>query len=1370
MSRHIEKLDRWFIYSDRQEKLNSILAQTSRRISDFEHIQIDKKSRKSLYGEHLAPVTPDVYRDCYKGKVSKNRLIGCTGPFGSIARSDILWDTIVSIADAPHEEFVYDFTVKDSESFAVNGGVLVHNTATTDTPLVKPGDKVKAGQSIAHSNYVMPDGTLALTKNLGIAFMPGKGGGTFEDAITISDECAKKLTSTHVIGFDVDHKGGVISSKAKFMQLFPNKYTKDQLDKIGDNGMVKPGITLQTGDPIFLSMSPRVLRAEDRAKGNLHKILKKSFSDKSQTWEKSVPGTVADAVETRHGLSANIAGDFPAKVGDKLSSRYAAKGVIGAIVPSDRMFKDSEGKTVDILINPAALIGRKNPGMVYDALLGKIATKTGQKYVVPSFSTDSYHKFVSGELKKHGVSDTEDLFDPETGKKIPNVITGVQGFYKLEHTADTKWSAVDEGGMDQNMQNTKPGGTDSAKRVGPLDLYGLLSHGATKNLYDIQNYRTGGDPDLWRAIRMGHPLPAPKVPFIYDKFINTLKGAGINTDRKGSKIFIKALKSKDIDELVGQRELKNAETIDPSNGQPIPGGLMDQSLHGIDGKRWSYINLGEPVPNPILEEPLRKVLGLTENKMRDVLANKDHINGKTGTKALMDAFEGLDLDKEEQDLRSKIRNGSRTTRNDAVKKLNILSGIKKQGIDKEDFFMTKVPVLPSSYRPVSMAGRMMLSADANYLYKDLMTARDLHQRSKQEFGEQEAGTEKLAVYDSLAAVMGLGDPLHPKLVQKGVKGFIRQLAGSGGPKCYDSETDILTENGWINISEYQDMSVKVATLNPVDQSMEFQNPGSVTHQMYSGDMIHTKTNKIDLFVTPNHHHFVQKCIKGTLPGGLRGQRLRRWLPPEKIVARDLCNRVQRVQYVTAATNFNGTTPEYAFGGVTVVDKEAFAQFVGWWVAEGWIAGYNNKCIHLVQKSDTIGEVLIDDCISKLGLKYSRNKRSYYTGKAEFKKGLSIATHWMIYDKDLSDWLIKNCGNGSSNKFLSKEILGWEKGHQLSLLKAYLDGDGEKIVTKTQERKTYKSRSLALERSGRFTTTSPRLVDSIELLSLQCGLGFERKDIDHQDHKIWSTRYRCRIYGWNRVLVEYKDQTKLIPNWSGMVHCVTVPNGLVFVRRNGKVSVSGNTGALLSKVIGHTVGTVGRGAIIPSDELDMDQIGIPEKMAWKMYSPFVMRRLVKHGMPSSQAALNVERKTDYAKKFLMDEMKDRPVMYSRAPTLHRFNIMGAEPHIVTGDSIKISPLVVKPFTADFDGDAMNVHVPVSDDAVKEVKEKLMPSQNLLSIKGKDVHYTPSQEFIMGLYNTTGVDHKKPKAKFKSAEDVIAAYRRGDLTIDSQVEIG
>jgi DNA-directed RNA polymerase subunit beta len=105
-----------------------------------------------------------------------------------------------------------------------------HNrkTFTTDTPIVAVGQQIKKNDPISHSNYVTKDGDLAIGKNLRVAFMPGKQGGTFEDSITISEGAAKKLTSSHLYGFDVENKLGTTSSKTKFIQLFPNKYTKEQ--------------------------------------------------------------------------------------------------------------------------------------------------------------------------------------------------------------------------------------------------------------------------------------------------------------------------------------------------------------------------------------------------------------------------------------------------------------------------------------------------------------------------------------------------------------------------------------------------------------------------------------------------------------------------------------------------------------------------------------------------------------------------------------------------------------------------------------------------------------------------------------------------------------------------------------------------------------------------------------------------------------------------------------------------------------------------------------------------------------------------------------------------------------------------------------
>ena len=867
-------------------------------------------------------------------------------------------------------------------------------TFTKDNPLVKPGDQVVAGQTLAHSNYTTPDGELAYGANLRVAFMPGPQGKTFEDAITVSESAAKRLTSTHLYSFGVDHKLGLQSGKNKFIQLFPNKYTKEQLDKIDDNGMVKSGVDLEPGDPIFLSYMPRTLRAQDKALGNLNKVIKNAFVDRSETWEKSFPGRSVDSTTNRHGYSVNVVGEAPLQFADKISGRFAAKGVTALVQPDDKMYRDSEGNVIDVLINPASLIGRVNPASALEAVLGKIALKTGKKYNVANFSDDSNLEFVEREMKKHGISDTEDLFDPVNNRKVPNVLTGVTYMMKLEHQSADKWSAIDEGSTDQNDQPGKPGGHDSSKKVGYLEVLGLLGHGAKENLADIQQYRSGSNKDMWRRIRMGLPLPAPEVPFIYNKFTETLRGAGINTQKTGSKVMIKALRRKDIDDLVGQREVLTSETIDPITKDPVRGGLLDMSLHGIDGKRWSYIQMDEPLPNPILEEPLRRVLGITKQKMLDVMSGKDNINGKSGTQGLIDAYKAVDSKELEVLLMKDIRSGRKTTRDLALKRLNALKGIEKQGLEADDLFMQKVPVLPAAYRPVNAFGNLMLAADINYLYKDLIEARDAKRITSRELGEEESGEETLTKYKALEAVVGLGDPIHPKHAQKGLKGFVRQLS-EGGPK--------------------------------------------------------------------------------------RGQ-------------------------------------------------------------------------------------------------------------------------------------------------------------------------------------------------------------------------------------------------------------------------------------------------FLDKVIGHTVNTIGRGVVIPDTEMDMDTLGVPENIAWKLFGAHTMGRMVRAGMSPEQAALNIERKTDYAKKFLLQEMDYRPVMLNRAPSLHKFNTMAFKPRLVAGDGIMVSPLVVKPFNMDFDGDATNIHVPISPKAVDEAKTKLMPSQNLFDLKQKRVHYVPSQEFTLGIYNSTQQNATKRGVKFKTSQDAIQAYASGEIDIDTPVEIG
>lgn len=1650
-------------------------------------------------------------------------------------------------------------------------------TGTTDRPLVKVGDRVEEGQTIAHSNYVTADGTLALGKNLRVAFVPGKNGSTFEDAIAISESAAKRLTSSHLYGYDIEHKHGVESTKKKFISLFPRKYTQEQLDKIGDDGNALPGVQLNTGDPIMLAYQPRNLSTKDSALGNLHKVMRNSYQDLTQTWEKASPGLIADAVKTRRGLSVNVATDMPLKQGDKVSGRSGSKGVIGSVIPDDLMYHDSEGNPVDILMNPMGIIGRKNPSNIYEALLGKVAKKTGKNYVLPAFIKENTLDLVEGELFKHGIKANEDLFDPESGRKVPNVLTGYQYFQKLEHmSADKESGRGEDGGYDANGQPSKGGfdgcfpakqnirtmcgtmdiaricekrlgvpvftysetlrewvfrpvidwftyrakvsdiltieteecyrdwtsngavktkintclcptknhnvvmfdgsmktagelsvgeelvtwglsptphqwellygsllgdmysskenitcshstkqanyimwkqgvlsglnatvgeyrapargeilewyqrtkgsrtdkywersrsmqlsiqddnvcnllrrrcysgpdgmkvvtddwisklsglsvavwmmddgwignvtkkkgkikysGSNSthgftfecveklrsflesrypgkcwiskvpakdgrtqpylqfstemcvalineiaawvpadcipkskiflvrqvrkiqettpprqinstcpmervalrikdirpyshdnpgveeinvyditvadthtyvassalvsnSKRLGGLVNNALLSHGATANLRDGKIARGSKNPEMWTRIRNGEALPPPKVPFIFDKFIATLQGAGINVKRKGDKLHLFAMTDRDVDELA-RHPVQNTETLDQRTGEPIKGGLFDTGIHGPDGKQWSFMPLDQPVPNPLLEDSIRSFLKLTKPQYREIIAGRESINGKTGTDAIHRAVKSLDFSQIEQEARTEIASGRKSRRDEAVKRLSHVVGFQRMKLDPSDLMMTKVPVIPPTYRPVSNVNGMLLVSDANYLYHDLGSAQRALKTNREDLPDSELGDEKLGVYDAVKAIQGLGDPINQETVDKGVKGFIRTIAGSGGPKCYDDETEILTENGWVPFPEYNDLSVKVATLNPDSHEMEFQNPSHIVHENYSGRMVHTKTIKLDLFVTEGHWHYVEPIIKRVIPGTNKKGRTREIQKARKVQAGDLAGKTQRLNYVVAADNFTGHTPAYSFDGVTV-NPDAFAQFVGWWVAEGHLADYDKAAVCLSQKADTQGQGFIDDVLTRMGLKFGRRQYAIKT-TTKFVVAGDEYVEWRIRSRELAAWMVRNCGSGSANLFLSKEILSWTKEHQLALLTAYLDGDGEKrklkngelSIFKPGERKTHKNMAEALGRSSRFNTVSIRLVNSLEQLCLQCGLGFNRRDVINKSHPVWSPQYRCRISGWGRVTVEYPHQTRLIENWNGAVHCVTVPNGLVFVRRNQKIAVSGNTGIFQAKVIGHPVNTVGRAAITPNDDLNMDEVGLPEASAWSSYAPHVMGRMVRDGMPSTQAADHVERQTDTARKYLLQELEHRPVLISRDPALHRFSIQGAKPRLVAGSSMQVSPLVSTGYNFDHDGDAMNYHVPVSDDAVNEIKNKLLPSQNLLSIKTRSVFNIPSQEFTLGLHASTTPNKKKPVSVFNTTAEAKAAYARQEIDIDSPIQI-
>jgi DNA-directed RNA polymerase subunit beta' len=207
-----------------------------------------------------------------------------------------------------------------------------------------------------------------------------------------------------------------------------------------------------------------------------------------------------------------------------------------------------------------------------------------------------------------------------------------------------------------------------------------------------------------------------------------------------------------------------------------------------------------------------------------------------------------------------------------------------------------------------------------------------------------------------------------------------------------------------------------------------------------------------------------------------------------------------------------------------------------------------------------------------------------------------------------------------------------------------------------------------------------------------------------------------------------------------------------------------------KLLSGTTDLVGRAVIIPDPDLDMDSAGIPEARAWEVYKPFLVRRLVRSGLPRLNAMRAVDEKSHPARQALLKEMSERPVILNRAPVLHRYGVMAFWPKLVKGDSLRINPFVTTGFGADFDGDQMNYSVPVESDAVHDAVHKMLPSRNLYASSNFKVHYVPSKEFAGGLYAATASkDAMKPEKTFAKASDAIAAYHRGEIGVDHPVKI-
>jgi len=219
-------------------------------------------------------------------------------------------------------------------------------------------------------------------------------------------------------------------------------------------------------------------------------------------------------------------------------------------------------------------------------------------------------------------------------------------------------------------------------------------------------------------------------------------------------------------------------------------------------------------------------------------------------------------------------------------------------------------------------------------------------------------------------------------------------------------------------------------------------------------------------------------------------------------------------------------------------------------------------------------------------------------------------------------------------------------------------------------------------------------------------------------------------------------------------------------------IEGKQGRFRQNLLGKRVDYSGRSVIVVGPKLKIHQCGLPKEMAIELFQPFVIHRLIKRQIVTNikAAKKSIQRNDPIVTEVLQEVIKDHPVLLNRAPTLHRLGIQAFEPILVDGRAIQLHPLVCPAFNADFDGDQMAVHVPLSLEAQAEARMLMLASNNILSPATGNPIVAPSQDMVLGCYYLTADNPKPQKGAgryFADFDDVVMAYHQQEISLHAYI---
>lgn len=529
---------------------------------------------------------------------AERTLVG-TGIEGQVARDSGMVviadaDGTVDYVDANRITIAFDDTSRGSKTYELIKYMRSNqDTCLNQIPIVKKGEKVKAGQALTDGAGTC-QGELALGKNLVVALMPWEGY-NFEDAVLISERLVFDdiYTSIHIEKYEIDARQTKLGPE-EITREIPN-VSEEALKHLDENGIVRVGAWVGENDILVGKITPK----GESDNPPEERLLRAIFGEKARDVKDNslrIPHgeggrVIAVRVYDREKgdelppVSNKIVRVFIAQkrrisVGDKVAGRHGNKGIISRILPVEDMPYLPDGTPVDIVLNPLGVPSRMNVGQLYEAILGMAASIQGNAFEVPSFDEmfgpDASDKLIKDQI--HNAQQTVDehnrkydwlmdngkswLYDGRTGEKFDNpVLVGVMYILKLVHLVDDKIHARSTGPYSLVTQQPLGGKAQfGGQRLGEMECWTLEAYGASYTLQEMLTIKSDdvtGRSRAYEAIVKGENIPPANVPESFKVLMRELQSIGLD---------IHALKHSEENNVLEEVDL-NLESFDPLRGR-----------------------------------------------------------------------------------------------------------------------------------------------------------------------------------------------------------------------------------------------------------------------------------------------------------------------------------------------------------------------------------------------------------------------------------------------------------------------------------------------------------------------------------------------------------------------------------------------------------------------------------------------------------------------------------------------------------------------------------------------------------------------------------------------------------------------------------